>query len=190
MLVAEMIFDDSEQLSLKGSLILADPSLRDPNFFRSVLIVTEHQHDKGAHGYILNRPFGKLVGDVLAADEFSELREVPIYIGGPVGQEHLTFASFHWKGEKNRLQFTTHLSTQEAIRRRRAGETVRAFLGYAGWSEGQLEVELRHKSWITRKAPDTVLKAASTKELWAEMLAGMGPWYRLLAGIPENPSLN
>lgn len=184
-----MRFDDSEQLSLKGSLILADPSLRDPNFFRSVLILTEHRHDKGAHGYILNRPLNKVVGDVLEANEFTELRQVPIYIGGPVGQEHLTFAAFEWRADGSILNYATHLSTAEAIRRIQAGETIRAFLGYSGWGEGQLENELKQKSWIPRKPASGVLTTA-TVELWTEMLSSMGPWYQLLAGTPENPSLN
>lgn len=187
---AEMTFDDSEQLSLKGSLILADPSLRDPNFFRSVLLLTEHRHDQGAHGYILNRPMNKKVGDVLSSEEFSELRQVPIYIGGPVGQEHLTFASFRWQQDGQELNFTTHLSTEDAIRRHLEGETVRAFLGYAGWEEGQLEEELRQKAWISRKPAGTALKADSTEKIWSELLSSMGPWYELLAKAPENLSLN
>ena len=185
-----MTFDGPQQLTLKGSLILADPSLRDPNFFRSVLILTEHQPDKGAHGYILNRPLNKVVGDVLEATEFSELRQVPIYIGGPVGQEHLTFAAFQWLPDGRCLNYATHLSTKEAIRRFREGETVRAFLGYAGWGEGQLENELKQKSWITRKPASGVLKSGVSVELWSELLSSMGPWYQLLAGTPENPSLN
>jgi putative transcriptional regulator len=185
-----MIFENAVPSSLKGSLILADPSLRDPNFFRSVLLLTEHQQDKGAHGYILNRPLHKVVGDVLSADEFAELKEVPIYIGGPVGQEHLTFASFQWEGCGAALQYSTHLSTQEAIRRIQAGETLRAFLGYSGWGEGQLENELQQKAWITRKPAQAAFKINAQEELWMELLSSMGPWYQLLAGMPENPSLN
>ena len=54
-----MNLEDPTRLCLRGSLLLADPSLHDPNFHRTVLLLTEHRHDAGAHGYILNRPFGK-----------------------------------------------------------------------------------------------------------------------------------
>ena len=176
-------------LPLKGSLILADPSLRDPNFNRSVLLVTDYQQSKGAHGYILNRPMGKHVGEVLTSDEFAELREVPIYIGGPVGQEHLTFAAFCCPSTDS-LTYTTHLSTEEAIQRHNAGDTVRAFLGYSGWSEGQLEDEIREQAWITRRPVAEVLKPGRREEMWVSLLSSLGPWGQLLANTPDDPSLN
>ena len=185
-----MPFEDPEQLCLRGSLILADPSLKDPNFFRSVLLLTEHRHDRGAHGYILNRPLGKQVGEVLTSDDFAPLEDVPIFFGGPVGQEHLTFAAFVWRPKIKQLQFATHLSTTEAVRRRQEGEIIRAFLGYAGWGEGQLEAELRQQSWITRKPAALVLETERTDSLWTGLLKSMGPWYRLLANTPDNPSWN
>ncbi len=177
-------------LPIKGSLFLADPSLRDPNFSRCVLLLTEYSRAKGAHGYILNRPMDKKVGDVLASVEFAALREVPIYIGGPVGQEHLTFAAFGWPPDQDVLSFNTHLSTQEAIARHEAGDVVRAFLGYAGWSEGQLEDELREQAWITRSPAAEVLKPGRREDLWTSLLSSLGPWGRILADTPEDPSLN
>ncbi|MBP7950257.1 MAG: YqgE/AlgH family protein [Verrucomicrobiales bacterium] len=185
-----MPFDDPEPRSLKGSLILADPSLHDPNFFRSVLLLTEHRHDHGAHGYILNRPLGKLVGDLLPSGDFGTLCDVPIFVGGPVSPEHLTFASFRWKPKSREILWATHLSTQDALDRLESGESVRAFIGYSGWGEGQLENELRQRAWIPRKPSSTVLRLEKTEHLWAALLRDMGPWYRLLADTPENPSLN
>ena len=66
-------FDNPDQLCLKGTLILADPSLRDPGFSRSVLLLTNHAHDDGAMGFILNKPLGKKVGDLVNFDDFNEL---------------------------------------------------------------------------------------------------------------------
>jgi putative transcriptional regulator len=185
-----MPFEDPDQLCLKGSLILADPSLRDPNFFRSVLLLTEHRHDHGAHGYILNRPLGKKVSEVLASDDFSGLHDVPIFIGGPVSQEHLTFVSLTWQPSSHELAFATHLSTEEAKRRRAEGQTIRAFIGYSGWGEGQLEAELRKKAWITRKPEAAILRGSKGEDLWNRLLSSMGPYYRMLANSPEDPSLN
>ena len=191
-MLAEYLMIPSTPLAkpLQGALILADPSLRDPNFSRSVLLLTDYNKNKGAHGYILNRPMDKTVGDVLAADEFSKLREVPIYIGGPVGQEHLTFAAFGWPEDTNSLSYTTHLSTTEAIQRHQAGEVVRAFLGYAGWSGGQLEDEIRQEAWITLNAVAEALSPGRKEDLWTALLSSLGPWGELLANTPEDPTLN
>lgn len=185
-----MPFDTGTQLSLRGSLILADPSLRDPSFARSVLILTDHRHDQGAHGYILNRPAGRTVGDLLTTSEFEDLADIPVLLGGPVSQEHLTFASFRWDDVAREMQSSTHLNVVEAIDRRKAGETVYAFAGYSGWAGGQLESELRQRAWIPHRPESFVLRSGRLEDLWHEILSGMGPWFRLLAGTPEDPSLN
>ena len=176
--------------SLKGALILADPTLRDENFSRTVVLMTEHQPGLGAHGYIFNRPLERKVGEVLVSEEFSSLREVPIFLGGPVGREHLTFAAFAWVEDQTGLHCSTHLSVEQAIERHAAGQLVRAFLGYAGWGEGQLEQELEGKSWIARPPSAELLLRAPDEALWEHLLRSMGPWGKLVAGLPENPSLN
>ena len=95
--------------SLKGSLILADPSLREPTFFRSVLLLTEHSRESGAFGYILNRPMGKRVGELLGAEVLprevrKRLADIPVFMGGPVSTEHLTFSAMGWSEDDGKLQ--------------------------------------------------------------------------------------
>ena len=183
-------FDNPGPLNLRGSLILADPSLRDPNFARTVLLLTDHERDQGAHGYVLNRPMGKRVGELLTDPVFQPLAEVPIFHGGPVSPERLTFASLSWDGVAGRLDFTTHLSVDDARLFRQGGGEVRAFIGYSGWGEGQLENELKQRAWITRKPAPEVVAMSSPATLWEELLRSMGPHFGLLARMPEDPSLN
>ena len=177
-------------LDLRGSLILADPSLTDPNFERTVLLLTEHDSEDGALGFVLNRPLGKTVTDVLSPKEFSPLCDIPVYLGGPVSTGQLTFASFHWRGEQG-LTYETHLSADQAKCQLAEGFDVRAFVGYAGWTGGQLENELSQNAWITRR-PDDILFLPDTppKNLWSTLLRTMGPFYRLLAEMPADPSKN
>jgi putative transcriptional regulator len=67
---------------------------------------------------------------------------------------------------------------------------VRAFIGYAGWSAGQLEAEIKQNAWITRKADRTALKLESLPKLWFDIMRGLGPWFKMLAAAPDDPSLN
>ena len=183
-------FDNPGPLCLRGSLMLADPSLRDPNFVRTVLLLTEHDAELGAHGYVLNRPLGKNVGELLAGAQFKSLADVPVYIGGPVSQEKLTFAMLSWDGSVSKLNYTTHLSVSDAKNLHEEGGNIRAFVGYSGWAEGQLENELRQHAWITRKPVPTIVNMAHPELMWTQLLSSMGPWYGLLARMPEDPSLN
>lgn len=182
--------DDPSQLCLRGSLLLADPSLQDASFHRTVLLLTEHRHDHGAHGYILNRPANQTAGQLLPAPEFKALAKVPVYLGGPVSPEQLTFAAFSWKKSAGAFEWTTHLTKDDAEARLSRGETVRAFVGYAGWAEGQLETEIKHRSWIPCKPAAALLESDNADTLWSELLKSMGPWFHLLSKLPDDPGLN
>lgn len=185
-----MNLDDTKPGSLGGSLLLASPALRDPNFFHTVLFLASHSLEDGAFGYILNRPLDKRVGDLLEEEGLGALAAVPVYLGGPVGTNKLSFAALDWSVKKRELKVQTHLSTEQAIRELEKGRVVRGFVGYSGWSEGQLETELEQNSWIACPALPRVLGDAGPADLWTEILDDLGPYYRLLARMPADPSVN
>jgi putative transcriptional regulator len=175
--------------SLSGSLLLASPILRDPNFHHTVLLLASHTAEDGAFGYIMNRPLEKSVRDLLDEKDLGPLADVPVFLGGPVGTNKLSFAALNWNVKKRELKVRTHLSTKEAIVELEKGRIVRGFVGYSGWSEGQLENELEHKSWITCR-PRKKLLTNEPDELWTTILDDLGPYYKILARMPEDPSLN
>lgn len=181
---------ESPPPSLKGQLILADPTLREPHFARTVILMTEHRQDHGSHGFILNRPTEQTVGQLLRGPQFLALEAVPVFHGGPVNKEHLTFAAFAWADAAVAFRFVTHLSIEEATVHLSAGETVRAFLGYSGWGRGQLEAEIQEHAWISRQMNHQLLRGAADESLWTNLLTSLGPWGTLVAGSPDNPRLN
>jgi len=129
------------------------------------------------------------VGELLPEHELGALGELPVFIGGPVGRDQLTFAAFQWQDDALRVR--THLLLDEARELAAEGDgTVRAFLGYAGWSKGQLEAELDQKAWLVQKPDQDILDVAKCLELWPTIMREQGPWFRLLANAPDDPSLN
>ncbi|MEM9018681.1 MAG: YqgE/AlgH family protein [Verrucomicrobiota bacterium] len=181
--------------SLKGNLILADPSLKEPEFFQSVLLLTEHSEDDGALGYILNRPIGRTVGDLLSDEVLpnehrERLQEVPVFLGGPVNPEHLTFSALSWSDITKELQYATHLSATEAVMHQMEGFHIRAFVGYAGWTGGQLEEELERKTWITHEPDREIIEVTNVEDLWKDLLRELSPYYKLVADEPDNLGLN
>ena len=175
---------------LGGKLLLADPSLRDGIFNRSVILLTNHTAEQGAFGLILNQPTGKVVGDLLKGDEFAGLRHLAVHEGGPVSREQLTFSSFWWS-KKLGLRWSLRVSAKQAAdHAHRPGRIVRAFLGYSGWSAGQLENELRHHSWIPLGPPLDLLGRHHDRSLWSTLLQGLSPLHRILAEAPSDPFLN
>jgi len=177
--------------SLAGSLLVAHPNMLDPNFRRTVLFITAHDPDDGAIGVIINRPLDKNVADLVTETPPQNLADVPVFFGGPVGNNQLMLAAFEWrKGEGLKLNHHV-LNTLEAVPD--GGGTapaVCAFLGYAGWSAGQLEAEMKQKAWIVQKPSRAALKSECLSRLWFDIMNKLGPWYRMLAAAPDDPSLN
>jgi putative transcriptional regulator len=177
--------------SLAGSLLVAHPNMLDPNFRRTVLFISEHTPNEGALGVIINRPLDRQVCDLVTETPPANLAEVPVFLGGPVGKNQLTFAAFEWHqsgGLKLNhdviLDETSDAATQKKL------ITVCAFVGYAGWGAGQLESEVKQKAWLLQKAKPSLLKLDRLANLWFDIMRGLGPWYKLLAAAPDDPSLN
>lgn len=178
------------QIELAGTLLLATPTLRDGIFDRSVILLAEHSADDGAFGLILNQPTGQEVGHFLTKSEFEPLARIPVHIGGPVSREQLTFSAFWWNPHDG-LHWQVRLPAKEAIdRSKQPGVIVRAFVGYSGWTGGQLENELRLQSWIPAKPAQDLLGKPHDSDLWSDILKSMSPFHRLLIDAPGSPDLN
>lgn len=169
---------------LHGRLLLADPSLRDGIFNKSVILIGDHSPEEGAFGLILNHPSGTTVGDVLPSEEFSALANLPVHLGGPVSRNKLTFAAFQEKNGK--LDFSLRIPVDEALERtNQPGTLVRAFAGYSGWSKDQLEDELERESWTLTDTSANLLNLSHDITLWKTLMRQLSPYHRILADAPD-----
>ena len=176
--------------NLAGSLLVAHPHMLDPNFRRAVLFVSDHDPEEGALGVILNRPLDKHVGDLVTEEAPSGLWEVPVFLGGPVGKNQLMFAAFEWE-QNDGVKLNHNVGLDEANARiDQDPESIRAFVGYAGWGAGQLESEMKQNAWLVEKPTPAKLKPERLPKLWFDIMRSLGPWYKLLAAAPDDPSLN
>jgi putative transcriptional regulator len=186
----------SKPNDLTGSLLVATPSLLDPNFRRTIILLTRHESTEGALGVILNRPCGKTLGELTQSPD--DLKEVPVFEGGPVEQQHLLLARILLIENGARFEsfdrddVAADTPSKESTMSDNLG--FRAFTGYAGWSAGQLEGEIREKSWLilppTPPLLSTVNTPAEGEARWRGIMRELGPWYRLLAEAPDDLSLN
>lgn len=150
-------------------------------------------HDaEGSLGFVINRPTGSVVGDLVPGNEdLSSLENVPVYVGGPVAQDRLTIAILATGEMGRRFMFRPNVSALEAAAIAEGpGVKLRAFIGYSGWGEGQLSRELEGNSWIVRGATPEVLEASFSDDAWRTIVGGLSPWHRLAVDMPDDPSLN
>lgn len=179
--------------SLKGKLLLASPTLLDPNFARTVVLIAEHD-EEGAMGLVLNRPAEATVGE--AAPELEQLidGEEPLYVGGPVRPTAvIVLAAFADPDAAGLLirDDVGFLSAQHDLTASRAAtERLRVFAGHAGWGPGQLDDELEREDWIVEEPDPEDLFAREPEELWSSVLTRKGGTFALVARMPVDPSLN
>ena len=178
----------------KGKLLLSEPFMFDSNFKRTVILLTEH-NEEGTVGFILNRKIKMTIHDSI--EDFPEF-DASVYLGGPVQPDTLHYIhkagdlledsvelvpGVYWGGNFEVLKI---LIDKEQVN----PSDFRFFIGYSGWSPGQLENELKEKSWII--APGTIENIFDTDadNLWKDVLEDMGKEYGIMANFPEDPNLN
>ena len=186
-----------QSTSHTGSLLVALPTLLDPNFRRTILFLSHHDTEEGSVGFILNRPCQIDLGDLSPSAEGGE--HIPVYEGGPVERKSLIVAKIHWQQEKGMgMAGFQPLGEEDLLPLPTEPESnhreIRAFTGYAGWSAGQLERELDEKSWIILPPTQDLLLPVETPEegtaRWRSIMKNLGPWYHLMAQTPDDPNLN
>lgn len=182
--------DEATARSLAGSLLVAHPNMLDPNFRRAVLFLSAHDPGEGALGLIINHPLDKQVAEVVSDKPPAGLGEVPVFLGGPVGKNQLMFAAFEWRKGAG-LKLNHNIGFNEAGTVDQHGSApICAFVGYAGWGAGQLEAEMQQNAWLVQKPDRSMLKLDRLPKLWFNIMRSMGPWYKMLAAAPDDPSLN
>lgn len=177
--------------SARGQLLVAGPTLLDPNFWRTVVLVVEHT-DEGALGLVLNRPSETVVRD--AVPELEELIDGDelLYIGGPVQPAAVVvLARFEEPSDSVLIAFEdVGVLGSSGSMDSTAVVEGRAFVGHAGWGSGQLDSEIERGDWILESARRSDAFAESPQDLWASVLTRKGGSYALVARMPPDPSSN
>lgn len=174
-----------------GTLLLAHPNLLDPNFRRTIILLSAHSSQEGSLGVVLNRPLGQTLGDYDAELKGSPLAEIPLFAGGPVATQQLILVAWKWSATKGtfKLYFGIDGEKAQQIMKEDADFQLRGFLGHSGWEEGQLDAELEQGSWVLSGSLPTLQKNLSPAD-WLELLCQERPELRLLAEAPDDPSRN
>lgn len=177
-----------------GVLLIADPFLKDPNFMRTVVLLTEHRGD-GSIGFVINRQYENTLDELLPEIEGHQL---PVYYGGPVQMNTIHFLHRYpelitggveimkdvfWGGDFD--------AVVDLINRGEADpDKIRFYIGYSGWSSGQLEVEMEEKTWLTVEATRQLIFHPSVQDIWKDALKHMGGEYEMMVNFPIDPQLN
>jgi putative transcriptional regulator len=177
-----------------GILLIADPFLKDPNFMRTVVFISEHSVE-GTMGFVINKKIEQTLDELM--DGFDDY-PIPVYYGGPVQMDTIHFLhqypdkipggvevmkDVYWGGD---FAVLTEMIKSGEI----DFNKVRFFIGYSGWGTGQLDEELKEKSWLTAAATRKLVFHEEPDYIWKDSLKHMGGEYEMMINFPIDPSLN
>lgn len=177
-------------MSVSGSdlvtpvLLMAMPQVLDPFFHRSVVLLLHHE-DEGSFGFIVNRPTGIKVAEILKGMDvgWEGGDEAVAYFGGPV-QPQLGTVLFSPVLEENDpedtateiapgLALTQHIGDLSRLAEA-PPDQFRLLLGYAGWGEGQLMEEILRNDWLTAPVSSDLIFAPDPERVWDAALRSVG----------------
>jgi putative transcriptional regulator len=183
-----------DKIPEKGKILISEPFLPDTFFNRSIVFLTDHT-PQGSVGFILNKKIElKMSAAVTGFDGWDD----DINMGGPVAPDTLHY--LHKLG--NLIPQSVHVSEdiywggdidtiRELIRLGKIRHSqIRFFLGYSGWSEGQLERELKEDSWVIAKVNADIIMNNRGDDTWKRVLRSFKNKYRMWADFPDSPEMN
>ena len=176
---------------LAGQLLIAMPQMSDPRFARAVVYVCAHSAE-GAMGIMVNKPF-----DGITFPELLEQLEieagpgclgVPVHLGGPVeGGRGFVLHSPDYMHETSmmvdkKVALTATVDVLKAISHGEGPKSSLLALGYAGWSAGQLDAEIRENVWLNAPADEGLLFDRDVEHKWQRAVHALGIDLGLLSG--------
>src|SRR5215212_10297359 len=178
----------------RGTLLIANPFLKDPNFIRSVIFLCEHK-EEGSFGFVLNKKFPKTLGELIP--ELEEFK-IPLYFGGPVQKDTIHFLhqypdiisggeevldGVYWGGNFESVISLIKIKQIDL-------KKIKFFIGYSGWAENQIDDEMKEKSWLIAEGTRKLLFHSSPNNIWKDALKHLGGEYEMMINFPIDPQLN
>lgn len=182
-------------LPTKGSILISEPFLQDAYFQRAVVLLVEH-NTNGTMGFVLNKKTNLVINDFFS--ELEKLSDIPIYLGGPVSSNRLFFIhtldelipdsvkiadGLYFDGDFDILK-------QYIIDGNSVKGKVKFFLGYSGWTKGQLGIEIKEDSWMVSQSANVNVMLADGESFWKDSLEVLGNQYKTWINFPKDPHLN
>jgi putative transcriptional regulator len=170
-------------------MLVATPIITEPPFSRTVVALIEHD-DEGALGLIINLPSDLPVAEFLPEATADVVPPKVIFVGGPVGTDSALGVVMAEEANSVRRSPFAGVSLVDPTDPELERSDMRVFGGFAGWSPGQLEAEIREGAWWSVSAHREDFFAQDPESLWEATVRRVKGRTPLYATFPDDPSSN
>lgn len=180
---------------INGILLIAEPFLKDASFARSVVLVCKNNREEGTFGFAIHRKLHTTLDKII--EEMKGFK-IPVYLGGPVQTDTLHYIHQYPELFADSVEITTNVywGGDFALLKKYIKDgtvdtaNIKFFLGYSGWSAGQLEDEMKENSWITLQSTQKLIFDTAPQDIWQISLTALGGKYKMMVHYPTDPQLN
>lgn len=174
-----------------GDILIANPHMHG-NLFSETLVFLHTHDEEGSLGFILNRPSGQPLASLLNDPHVPKpFHGIPLHYGGPVQDTHFLLALFLCDPETHRFTCELHPDkARVADMSTHPHAYLKAFLGHAGWTPGQLDNEIHQDDWSWTRPDEAMLTSRPEQGLWKLCAQGDNRWKKLRDYLPPHPELN
>ncbi|MDD2436085.1 MAG: YqgE/AlgH family protein [Massilibacteroides sp.] len=181
----------------QGSLLISEPFLQDSYFQRAVVLLIQHNAE-GSMGFVLNKKTDYVLNSFFP--ELKNVQDIPLYLGGPVSSNRLFF--IHSLGESvvpqtmpinKDLCFDGDFEFLKnyILEGNPVEGKIKFFLGYSGWTKGQLGTEISSNSWlVSQETQNQPMLLAEGEAFWKSSLEVLGEKYQTWTRFPKDPHMN
>ncbi len=193
-------FNELNSLSVeKGRILISDPFLNDNYFSNSVILLCE-LNEKGAFGLVLNHYIDETLSDFMNNFQGARAEKFKISLGGPVDTDSIYYIHNRpdliegsiriiddiYLGNGKKFGDLSLLIEEGKIKT----NELKFFLGYSGWTAGQLQEELNRNSWFVGNLSAKTIMNYQQEDIWKKTLEQMSEKHRVISNFPQNPLLN
>ena len=179
----------------RGVILVSEPFMLDPNFRRAVVILCDHTPDEGTVGFILNKPIQMTVNELIA--DFPKF-DATVHYGGPVATDTIHYIhrsgkilddsieigdGIYWGGSFEKLKSLIESGLIKP-------QDIRFYVGYSGWTSGQLDDEIEIGSWVLEEPDPNYVFQSKYEELWSQTLINKGNTFSVISQMPDSFNLN
>ncbi len=178
-----------------GTILIADPFLKDVNFVRSVIFMCEHNAEDGSLGFVINHKLNKTLGELVPDMDGCTF---PVYYGGPVQMNTVHFLHRCPNLFPDGIEVTDGIfwgadfaHASELIKEHKIKEhQIRFYIGYSGWGIEQLAEEIKEKTWLLTHGNKKLVFHNATELIWRDAIKQLGTAYEEIIHYPLDPQLN
>ena len=190
--------NDEQPLPVRGSLLVAKPTVGDFFFRRSLVLIVDPDEGEGAMGVVVNHYTGYNLRDIMP--ELESVEEIPLFLGGPVGTQMLFF--MHTLGPDvvpEAIEVGDGVwfgGDFEAVKRyvvlgAPVEGHIKFIVGYSGWEKDQIGYELKRHDWaVLNNGGRELPMGDGDDDRWRDAVSRFGDQYRLWLNLPSDPTNN